>query len=269
MTTVVFLHGVGGGMPGWDTALREAVSAHAPTVAESLATVSINFDDLIGRRGPIRLVPAAHLHVPIVSDKDRYLDRVRYLLRQQRLRTVTWNSPDRVRDPRFRTPVFLPGELIVRWPMWDMRQAGHYRHDDVLRAEVLDRISDALNEIEGEIVVLAHSLGSVIALDALHVRDIRVKLLVSFGSPLGARHFWGEHWEDQGTFPYDRVGGWLNVINVKDVVSWKRGVSQRFPQAVDAYVSAGVRFAGPDNFHDASTYVRTDPVVRTLVDTCG
>ena len=94
----------------------------------------------------------------------------------------------------------------------------------------------------------------MVALDALHVRDIKVKLLVSFGSPLGQRDFWGKLWQDPATFPYDRLGSWLNIVNLNDPVTWKRGASHRFPQALDTYISAGDGLMGPMNYHDAATY---------------
>ncbi|MFZ1652500.1 MAG: alpha/beta hydrolase, partial [Candidatus Nanopelagicales bacterium] len=160
----------------------------------------------------------------------------------------------------------IPGELMVRAPVLDMRQAGHYRHDLGLRAAVLDHVSETIRQIDDDILLFAHSLGSVVALDALHLREMRVAMLITFGSPLGVRHFWGQPWEGSDGFPFARVGGWLNVVNTRDPVPWQRGVSNRFPTAVDSFISAGLGYSGTDGFHDATTYVASAPVVATLID---
>ena len=262
VTTVVFLHGVGGAMPGWDTALTAKLAELSGT--SDIDCVEIGFDDLIDRSGVIRRRPAEDRHIPVVTTRERSMLRQRYQRRQIALRKVVWDSPDRVEPPTRKPPTLIPGEVMVRLPFLGMRQAGHYRHDDNLRAEVLDRIAEQLNAIDGPIVLLAHSLGSVVALDALHVRDIHVQLLVSFGSPLGVRDFWGKAWQDPATFPYDRLGSWLNIVNVNDPVTWKRGASDRFPQALDTYISAGNGIAGPMNYHDAATYTSAEILARAV-----
>ncbi len=260
-TTAVFLHGVGGAMPGWDDALRERLR-QLPGAVE-ITSVEVGFDDLIDRPGAIRRRRSDHLHEPFLGE-DRSDSRLRYQRRQGALRRAIWDSPDRVGSPSTVLPVFIPGELMVRLPVLGMRQAGHYRHNDDLRATVLDRVADRIEEIDGPVVLLAHSLGSVVALDALHTRGVSVELLVSFGSPLGVRDFWGKRWQDPATFPYDRLGGWLNVVNVKDPVVWGRGASERFPQAIDAFISAGQGLTGKLNFHDAATYTGAELTSRAV-----
>lgn len=265
VTAVVFLHGVGGPTPGWDDVLRAKVARAAPAIADSLDISTIEFADLIARRGVIRRVPAEHLHVPVVTHNTPEI-RLNYYLRQQHLRAVTWRSRNTVSVPRLKWPYLIPGEFLVRMPIWDMRQAGHYRHDHELRAAVLDRIADELAQHDGDVLLFAHSLGSVVALDALHVRDIKVSMLVTLGSPLGIRHFWGKRWEDAQNFPYERVGAWLNVVNVRDPVPWTRGVNKRFPQAVDAYIDTGDAVSGENSYHAPAMYAGSGPVVTAVVD---
>ena len=121
MTTVVFLHGVGGVTPGWDSALQRSLSEHV--AGSEIAYVEIGFDDLIGRSGVIRKRPAEELHVPIVTSTQRSALRQRYQKRQVELRKVVWDSPDRVEPPSKRPPSFIPGEVMVRLPFLSMRQA--------------------------------------------------------------------------------------------------------------------------------------------------
>jgi len=247
-------------MPGWDVALSERLNQLAPEI--EIASIGVGFDDLIDRSGAIRRRRATDRHEPIVGG-DRSTARKRYQRRQSSLRRAVWDSPDRVGSPA-QIPVLIPGEVMVRLPILGMRQAGHYRHDDHLRAEVLDRVAEQIDQIDGRVVLLAHSLGSVVALDALHVRGVSADLLVSFGSPLGVKDFWGKSWQDPATFPYDRLGGWLNVVNVKDPVVWGRGVNERFPQALDAFIRAGAGLTGPRNFHDAATYTGAELTARAV-----
>ncbi len=55
------------------------------------------------------------------------------------------------------------------------------------RDAVLDAVGDAIDRTEGEVVIVAHSLGSLVALDLLDEAAIRERtaLLVTAGSPLG------------------------------------------------------------------------------------
>ena len=259
--TAVFLHGVGGSVPGWEVALKKRLTQLPETV--DIASIEVEFDDLINQAGVIRRRRAAHRHEPIVSDDPISAQR-RYRRRQRILRGAIWDSPDRVTSPTHPIPVFIPGEVMIRLPLLGMRQAGHYRYDDHLRAAVLDRVADRIKSIDGPVILLAHSLGSVVALDALHVRGVSIELLVSFGSPLAVKDFWGKMWQDPATYPYDRLGGWLNVVNVKDPVVWGRGVNERFPQALDAFISEGAGITGPGNFHDAATYTGAELTARAV-----
>lgn len=266
MATVVFLHGVGGSTPGWDDALR--LSLDQKIGVQDLECVEVSFDDLINRSGVIRRRRAGDRHVPVINQEQRSDSRQRYQQRQRALLKVVQGCSDRVEAPRRTTPTVIPGEVMVRLPILGMREAGHYRHDEALRADVIDRVAEQIVAIDGPVILLGHSLGSVVALDALHVRDINVELLVSLGSPLGVKDFWGKSWQDPVTFPYDRLGGWLNIVNVNDLVTWKRGVTERFPQAIDAYISAGKGLLGPLNFHDAATYTSSE-TLATAIAACG
>ena len=277
MTTVVYLHGVGGSAPawngrGWDASLRSAVAAVRPDLAGSFDTVAINFDELMDHRGlvhrqgasdPVRLGASQGV---VTSDPAVLIGQMQaFRRRRDRLCEALQDCSDSAGPPGVRWPCFLSGEMMVRFPLWDMRQAGHYRHNRSVQAQVLDRVSGRLGRIDDDVILLAHSLGSVVALDALHTRDVKIGMFISFGSPIGVDSTWGGRWEGRGSFPYDRVGCWLNVVNLRDFITWRRGLSRRFPEAVDAYINAGVGFAGPENYHDPATYLGSGPVTAAVV----
>lgn len=301
MATIAFLHGVGGVSAGWDAGLlagladlnglgsrSDSAQARVESVADpksqklvaaDLAVcefVEIVFDDVVNRSGIIRRstagqAPEASLRsiddVVGIDSADyprRSAQRRGYQQRQQGLRRLIWECDDRVMPPKRLPPPLLPGEVMVRLPFLSMRQAGHYRHDAQLRTTVLDRVESALTDLPGPVILLAHSLGSVVALDAMHTRNISVDLFVSFGSPLGQAGFWGKQWEDPATFPYARIGAWLNIVNLNDPIPWLRGASYRFPQAYDTFIRAGSGLVGPGNWHDAATYTSTQSLVRAV-----
>ena len=93
--------------------------------------------------------------------------------------------------------------------------------------------------------------------------------MVTISSSLGAGHFWCERWEGERLFPYDRVSGWLNVVNLRDFIPWQRGASWRFPTTVDVFMNAGKGVAGPGSVHDAGTYTGSAPVIAAIMTTLG
>jgi len=279
VTTVVYLHGVGGSAPawngrGWDLSLRSALAAVRPDLSGGFDTVAVDFDDLMDRPGLVRRQGASDFDYlddqrgdagrVITGSAEQNGQITAYRRRRDRLSEVVQDCSDAAAPPGVRWPCFLPGEMMVRVPLWDMRQAGHYRHDRSVQSHVLDRVSEQIEQIDDDVILLAHSLGSVVALDALHMRSVQIGMFISFGSPIGVDPTWGGRWEGSGTFPYDRVGSWLNVVNLHDFITWRRGLSRRFPEAVDAFIRAGVGFAGPGNFHDPATYLGSGPVVAAV-----
>lgn len=258
VATVIFLHGIGGLTPGWSEALESSVTrAGGPT---DFTVEEVDFADLLGQSGVIRRRHVEGLYEPHESDGDRAAQQSAYRGRQRDLRAFLWDSPDRVAGPDGAPPVFIPGEIMVRLPILGMREAGHYRHDGDVKAAIVERVAQCVTAAQGPVVLLAHSLGSVVAMDALHMRDISVDLLLTIGSPLGVPDFWAKQWQHSDTFPYDRVGGWVNVVNRPDPVVWGRGARERFPEALDVFVDVGGGLIGNGNFHDAATYASTQVV---------
>jgi hypothetical protein len=101
---------------------------------------------------------------------------------------------------------------------------------------LLGRIPDG-----SEIVLLGHSLGSVVGLDLIRHLPPKtyVRLFVSLGSPLSTPGLWPFLRGLKDDFPYDRVGSWVNVVDGRDPVAGWRRVSAAFPMALDAPVRLG------------------------------
>jgi pimeloyl-ACP methyl ester carboxylesterase len=98
---------------------------------------------------------------------------------------------------------------------------------DVQR-ELRTRFVDALRRgaaRPGPLVVVSHSMGTIIAYDCLRRVDDTPKVdgLITLGSPLGLSEVqdgWGKEWSSRNGFPVERVprAGWFNFYDRLDVV---------------------------------------------------
>jgi hypothetical protein len=114
-------------------------------------------------------------------------------------------------------------------------QARRYLADDATRANTLHRILAALPE-SGPIVLLAHSLGSIIAADLVTrlPPGIEVVGMITLGSPAG--HLGLHKGSDRLELlrePLEHLAWWLNVWGGADPVTGMRGISHRFPWVLD------------------------------------
>lgn len=148
-----------------------------------------------------------------------------------------------------------------------MDQARAYRHDHRVAQRVRGTVAAALASSPGYRVVIAHSLGSIVALETLQAHRLAVDLLVTIGSPLGADVAWRRDDIRPEGFRWARTGAWLNVVNLRDPIPWRRGVADWYPQAVDAYISAGRLPVGPGGAHDPVTYLDSDVVGAAIAAT--
>jgi len=146
-------------------------------------------------------------------------------------------------------------------------QARRYLTDDATRANTLCRVLAALPE-SGPIVLLAHSLGTVIAADLLTrlPAGIDVVGVITVGSPAGLLgvHRGSDRLEVLRE-PLPQVAWWLNVWGGADPVTGLRGVSHRFPWVLDIALP-GVRHP-MENYLGSSTVAAA--VGRALFGSLG
>ncbi|WP_241975742.1 MULTISPECIES: alpha/beta hydrolase [unclassified Cryobacterium] len=114
------------------------------------------------------------------------------------------------------------------------KQAHNYLHNPEIRAQVLHRILTKLPE-SGRLVIVGHSLGSVIAADL--VRRLPVGLtvagMVTIGSPLANGSFDVDKLRETLKEPPTNLAWWVNFWNAPDLVAAHRGASSVFPWMVD------------------------------------
>ena len=227
--TVVYLHGMGGVRPNWAEPLGLSdVTCVAPSYADLLDP----------KRDVYAARPPRATHVESAS-----IERERYVERQHELADIVHRVGEAV--PRgmswpavlphpSRLPDRLPLPQVMRTPIFGIDQVGRYLDDESRRAAVIARTHDALRVARPPVVVIAHSLGSVVIADMLADLPCDIDVLVTLGSPLG--HEAVASAVPLGPFPYDRVGGWVNVVHVLDPVPFGRGIADRIPAALDVYL---------------------------------
>lgn len=113
-------------------------------------------------------------------------------------------------------------------------------------------------------IVIAHSLGSVIAYDALIRRHTHLPMLITVGSPLGLENVKAElrRLLGVGKLPVPAFGNWLNVADLLDPVACDKTLSDDYdPNIVDVRL----RLPGLDP-HSAACYLGTGSVRQAVAD---
>jgi hypothetical protein len=129
---------------------------------------------------------------------------------------------------------------------------------NAIHARVLSAIPDG-----ADLVIIAHSLGSVVAADLLYLlpRECRLEMLVTIGSPLALPAL-GQHLaRRRDRFPYELLSGpWVNVVGRGDLLTGCRGLSPVIPEALDAFIDTGTGRSA----HTAPRYLQDPTVARAL-----
>ncbi|MET7609001.1 hypothetical protein ABZS96_43010 [Streptomyces avermitilis] len=148
--------------------------------------------------------------------------------------------------------------LALRAMVFDLKQVHHYLTDPDLRAKALARVVDQISDYTR--VVVAHSLGSVIAYEALCARPgHQVRALVTIGSPLGIPNLILHRLQPapvqlggqpRGVWPGGERLVWTNLAEDGDVVALVKDLRPSFgPHVRCARVHNG------SHAHDAAAYL--------------
>jgi hypothetical protein len=119
-----------------------------------------------------------------------------------------------------------------------------------------ERMRDALDGVHGPVVVVSHSLGTIIAYDVLRERYRDVPLLVTAGCPLAVQEI-----QDLVTNPLlvpDGVTAWRNVADARDLVALDKTIRPEYTPA--DRIRDFLVVNDSQNHHDISNYLRTAPV---------
>lgn len=140
-------------------------------------------------------------------------------------------------------------------------QATNYLKNQAIRSAVLHLVIDML-PTSGKVVIIGHSLGSVIAADVLMrlSPDLEVFGVITIGSPLGHGSFDVADLKKSLKEPPAHLGWWVNFWNPNDPVSAHRGLTSVFPWILDLSTESEL----PLSAHFASTYLKS-PIVAEAV----
>lgn len=255
-TTVVFIHGDGGPkerhwLDALDSRLRK-LGYPSLSQESDVAVVDVRYDHVL----------SGHDDEPPVPRQSSKADRGETAQQDYDLRKSGMSKLlASLAQPASERPLPLPDSAQVQ------KGAAWVRFDDVTafcessgaRRRALRAVLDAI-PTSGRVVLIGHSLGSVVALASLTRLpvDVEVPLLLTIGSPLANSMFTKRlRTESKEHFPYARVGTWVNVYGGHDIVTGSRGVSAAYPPALDHRISIGLE-------HAATAYADS-PVVATLV----
>ena len=151
---------------------------------------------------------------------------------------------------------FLAG-LAMRAMIFDLKQVRAYLTDPDVRAQARARVIRMIDDRTR--VVVAHSLGSVVAYEALSELHGKgghpVRALVTLGSPLGITNLIFDRLEpapvgERGSWPGDGSLAWTNLADAADVVALVKDLRPRF----GAGVSNALLHNGA-HAHDARPYL--------------
>jgi hypothetical protein len=155
---------------------------------------------------------------------------------------------------RFFRP-FAPQLLIL-----ELRQVREFLANPAFKKTILDRFS---RKISSETcVVIGHSLGSVVAYEALCLHpEWRIKMFITIGSPLGIPSVVFDALTPRpqnGVGSCPAVSRWVNIADEGDLVALEKRLSSRFAQVEDISVYNGWKS------HDALRYLTTAELGRVL-----
>ncbi|MFG2785708.1 hypothetical protein ACGFY7_48815 [Streptomyces prunicolor] len=148
--------------------------------------------------------------------------------------------------------------LALRAMVSDLKQVRRYLADPDLRARILARVTDQISQDTR--VVVAHSLGSVVAYEALCARPGHpARALITLGSPLGISHLILHRLQPPPLTLGDRPRGvwpggerlvWTNLADGGDVVALVKDLRPAFGEQVRGAVVHNGATA-----HDATAYL--------------
>ncbi|WP_256104077.1 hypothetical protein [Streptomyces sp. ODS05-4] len=158
----------------------------------------------------------------------------------------------------------LLGDAPAKAVVWMIKQVHRYLTDDALRDAVLARWDGV---VTGDTrVVVAHSLGSVIAYDALCAHpEWEIDTLVTLGSPLGLGAISSRLRPplvrgEAARWP--NVRRWVNVAAVEDPVALVKELAPLFGKEVEDHLVRNGRFGA----HSVRRYLTTAEAARGIAD---
>lgn len=257
---IVYLHGVGTGDPdgAWLEGLNQGLAQIGEKAVSESDVIAPRYTDLLNTQGikaknPDRTYNVRNDHEARRSFERRQARVQRSLGKSGVVRTFGLaRVPGAVLDPIQTTGIGAA--------LGPLKQVKHYMTSEDVRGAVLQRILNHL-PTSGDIVLIGHSLGSVIAIDLLdHLPEkLHVRRFITVGSPAGSPSLHAGSERILKRFPYARVDDWSNFLDVRDPVTAGRGLTGLFPGAQDFGIGGAM-------LHSAHLYLKHTAVAQLVAD---
>ena len=220
--TLLYLHGVGTGDQenAWRASLDASLASIGYPTLDGVRVIAPKYP--FGLRGVDDEVPLPKLSVPTLRGDAAARYRLEFQGRRTAMAAIL-GSDDTAGAVVLRVDPLVP--TLVKASK--LVQANNYLTDPKVRAWVLRRVLDAVQAPQ-RLVIVAHSLGSVIAADLLRrlPPSVEVRGMVTIGSPLGFETFHVDELRAGLKAPTPNLRWWVNFWNALDPVAWHRGVSE-------------------------------------------
>lgn len=246
---LIFLHGVGKGDPDekWRQGLLRGLEAAGYPGLEGVRVIAPRYALDLKEAGPNQKLPPVTIRTP-KSERARFR-------REFEARTSAMEA----RLARHRGgPGLAAAEMVVDFAAASpfFGQAKNYVTNRDVRAQVLSRILERMPH-SGRAVLVAHSLGTVIAVDLIRrlPPGLEIVGVVTAGSPLASGSFTTDFLQENAIDPPRNVGWWVNLWSNRDPVTALRGVSSVFPWLLDLHVANPIN---PAAAHAASAYLSSE-----------
>jgi pimeloyl-ACP methyl ester carboxylesterase len=226
--TLLFLHGVGDGDQDdtWKAQLSDTLSRLGYPDLNSARVIAPKYAHALKGSDDIDSLPDVTVKQPT---RDAARKNRREFERRMGAIEYRLGRPERGKGHFARDAVV--DVAVLQAPFV---QAHNYVNDPLIRAHVLHRILKTLPE-SGPIVIIGHSLGSVIAADLLRRLPIGLHVagLITIGSPLANGSFNVDKLRETLKEPPTNLAWWVNFWNAADPVAAQRGVSSILPWMID------------------------------------
>ena len=246
MPILLFLHGVGTGDPEdeWQEVLSKSLENAGYPSLDDVSVIAPKYPNtLVGTddNEPLPKLTAKELRGDAArrsrQDFERRTGAIEMMLGRHDP-GAGWAGADAIVSAATRREAF--------------RQANNYINDSKIRAQVLNRVLRQLPR-HGRVVIVGHSLGSVIAADLIRrlPTGLQVFGMVTLGSPLAHPRFDVDNLRRTLSDPPTNLAWWVNFWNSADPVTTHKGVSSIFPWMIDYRVQTPLGL----DVHDAVTYL--------------
>lgn len=248
---VVYLHGIGGATESrqWLDPLNRELAAAGFDTLKSDDVIDFDYSGILQRSRPLADIDEPRATWKSAEEASSEAES-EYLARSAKFESII---------EKHQLRVSIPEAKVVREPVGDavgalLSEVRHYAHDEQTRREIWRLVLAELPR-RGSIVLIGHSLGSVIAVDLVErlPEELKVSCLITLGSPLGTVGTLRKHSallaRSEG-FPFERVFQWVNVYEFRDPVTGGVGISSHYPMALDVPVQTGL----PRENHSVNLY---------------